>query len=128
MAKYDKYSARSRMPERPWKIHPIWRGIGCLMMIIIPIVAYAGAVILVNMNAEKGWLPAPKDLMQPVTIPVFGSVDNFYAVLIVTFLLAIIGFGLVTIVYSIIYSALGPPRLGPLDAPPVRTSPSKKKY
>ena len=128
MAKYDKYSSQSRMPERPWKIHPIWRGIGCLLMLLLPVVAYAGAVILVNMNAEKGWLPAPRELTQTVTLPLVGPVDNFYSVLIMTFLLAIIGFGLVTIIYSIIYSAVGPPRLGPLDAPPVRTSPSTKKY
>jgi hypothetical protein len=128
MGKYDKYSSRSRMPERPWKIHPIWRGIGCLLMLLLPVVAYAGAVMLVNMNAEKRWLPTPRELTQTVTLPLLGPVDNFYSVLIMTFLLAIIGFGLVTIMYSIIYSAVGPPRLGPLDAPPVRTSPSKKKY
>jgi len=128
MGKYDKYSSRSRMPERPWKIHPIWRGIGCLLILIIPVMAYAGAVVLVNMNSEKGWLPTPRELTQTVTLPVFGPVDNFYSVLIMTFLLAIIGFGLVTIIYSIIYSAVGPSYLGPLDAPPVRTSPSKKKY
>ena len=128
MAKYDKYSAQSRAPERPWKIHPIWRGIGCLLMLIIPVIAYAGAVVLVRMNEEKGWLPAPVEFMKPVTLPVVGSVDNFYSVAAMTILLTIIGFGLVTIIYSMIYSAVGPSRLGPLDAPPVRTSPSKRKY
>ncbi len=128
MSKYDKYSSRSRMPARPWKIHPIWRGIGCLLMLIIPFMAYAGAVILVRMNAENKWLPTPRELTQAVTLPIVGSVDNFYAVAAMTVLLTIIGFGLVTIIYSIVYSALGPPRLGPLDAPPIRTSPSKRKY
>ena len=127
MAKYEKYSARSRMSGRPWKIHPIWRGIGCLMLIVIPIMAYAGAVMLVQANAEQGWLPMPRDLLQTVTLPVLGNFKQFYAIAIVWVLLMIIGFGVITLVYSIIYSALGPPRLGPLDAPPVRTSPAKKK-
>jgi hypothetical protein len=128
MAKYDKYNQGSRMQERPWKIHPIWRGIGCLMMILIPIMSYAGAVILVQANAEQGWLPMPRELIQTVTLPLLGEMEQFYAVLIVTVLLMIIGFGVVTILYSLIYSAVGPPRLGPLDAPPVRRSPPKKKY
>ena len=128
MSKYDKYNQGSRMQERPWKIHPIWRGIGCLMMIVIPIMAYAGAVVLVQQNAEQRWLPMPKELTQTVSIPFFGNVENFIAVVIVTALLMIVGFGVVTILYSLIYSAVGPPRLGPLDAPPVRRSPPKKKY
>jgi hypothetical protein len=128
MAKYDKYSAQSRMTERPWKIHPIWQGIGCLMLILIPIMSYAGAVLLVQANAEQGWLPMPRELSQSVVIPLLGSVKSFYAVAIMTVLLMIIGFGVITILYSIIYSMVGPPRLGPLDAPPVRRSPSKKKY
>ncbi len=128
MPKYDKYSTRARLEERPWKIHPIWRGIGCLMMVIIPVLAYAGSVILVQMNSKQKWLPMPRELMQTVELPVIGGVENFYAVLILTVLLVIIGFGLLTIIYSLIYSAVGPPRLGPLDAPPVRESPKKRKY
>ena len=128
MSKYDKFNKGSRMQERPWKIHPIWRGIGCLMMILIPIMAYAGAVVLVQANLEQGWLPMPRELIQTVALPLLGEVKQFYAVVIVTALLMIIGFGVVTILYSLIYSAVGPPRLGPLDAPPVRRSPNKKKY
>lgn len=128
MSKYDKFNQGSRMQERPWKIHPIWRGIGCLMMLLIPIMSYAGAVVLVQANLEQGWLPMPGELLQTVTIPFVGDVEQFFAVVIVTVLLMIIGFGVVTILYSLIYSAVGPPRLGPLDAPPVRNSPKKKKY
>lgn len=128
MSKYDKFNQGSRMQERPWKIHPIWRGIGCLMMLLIPIMSYAGAVVLVQANLEQGWLPMPRELLQTVAIPFVGDVEQFFAVVIVTVLLMIIGFGAVTILYSLIYSAVGPPRLGPLDAPPVRNSPKKKKY
>lgn len=127
MSKYMKYNDRSRMAERPWKIHPIWRGIGCLLMLMIPVMAYAGAVVLVRENSQNKWLPMPAELMQTVNIPYLGDVKAFFAVLIVTVLLMIIGFGVVTILYSLIYSAFGPPRLGPLDAPPVRTSPARRK-
>lgn len=127
MAKYDKYNMRSRMAERPWKIHPIWRGIGCLLLILIPIMAYAGAVILVQANAEQHWLPMPRELTQTVELPILGGFKQFYAIAIVTVLLIIIGYGLITFIYSLLYSAVGPPQLGPLDAPPIRRSPPKRQ-
>lgn len=128
MPKYDKFSDQSRLKGRPWKIHPIWRGIGCILMIIIPVLAYAGAVLLIQANEKQHWLPMPRELTQPVTLPLIGTINEFYILLIVTVLLMIIGFGVLTILYSLIYSTMGPPRLGPLDAEPVRTSPKKRTY
>jgi hypothetical protein len=127
MTKYDKFSPQSRMAGRPWKIHPIWRGIGCLMMILIPIISYAGAVLLVQENITRRWVPVPVSLAQAVQIPLIGSVSYLYANLIVTALLAIIGFGILTIGYSVLYSSLGPPRYGPMDAPPERRRAKKSR-
>lgn len=118
MAKYDKFNPRSRMPERRWKIHPIWRGIGCLMGILIPVMAYAGAVLLVQENAKQGWLPMPAELLQTVTIPYVGSFPNLLAYLLVAVVLSVLGFGIFIIVYSFVYRVAGPPQYGPLDAPP----------
>ncbi len=118
MGKYDKYNPRSRARERPWTIHPVWRGIGCIMVILIPIMAYAGSVLLVQMNLEKRWLPAPAQLMQTVSIPYLGSFPGLYANLLVTVLLSLVGFSVLTAIYSIVYRMFGPPQYGPLDAPP----------
>jgi hypothetical protein len=118
MAKYQKYNPRDRARERPWKVHPIWRGIGCLMMIIIPIMAYAGAVVLVQMNLEQGWLPSPAELMQTVTIPYVGSFPHLFAHLLVTLLLSLVGFSVLTALYSLMYRMVGPSQYGPQDAPP----------
>lgn len=127
MAKYQKYNPRDRAAPRPWKIHPIWRGIGCLMMIIIPIMAWAGATLLVEENSQRGWLPMPAQLAQTVTLPGLGAIPFFYANLIVTAALALVGFGLLTVIYSLIFSTLGPPRYGPLDAPPEPRRPRKRR-
>lgn len=127
MSKYDKFNARSRAPERPWKIHPIWRGIGCLMMFLIPLMSYAGAVLLVQANAANGWLPTPRDLARTITLPGIGGVPFLFANLLVTALLMLIGFGVLTIFYSIIYRMMGPPRYGPLDAPPEQYRPRRRR-
>jgi len=126
MAKYQKYNPRDRAAPRPWSIHPVWRGIGCLMMVIIPIMAWAAATLLVQENAKRGWLPMPAQLVQTVNLPLIGAAPFFFANLLTAVILALIGFGLFTIIYSMIFSALGPPRYGPLDAPPDHRRPRKR--
>ena len=127
MGKYDKYSAQSRMSDKPWEIHPIWRGIGCLMMVIIPIMAYAGAALLVRLNQDNNWVPMPPQLAQTITLPMIGDIPNLIAILLVTVLLMLVGFGLLTILYSFVYNIVGPPRYGPLDAPPPRRRPRRRR-
>lgn len=121
MGKYGKLSRQVPPPQRPWTIHPIWRGIGCLIVLIGPFVAFAAAHVLLEMNLERGWYPVPPEFAAPLTLPELGYVINhFYGNLLVAAVLLLIGFAVIMIVYSIFYSILGPPRYGPLDAPPIR--------
>lgn len=127
MGKYDKYNPQSHMAETPWKIHPVWRGIGCLMILIIPALAFAGAILVVQANADQKWVPIPAELSQGLTLPLFGTVESILAVVIVAVLLALIGFGVMTIIYSLVYSLIGPPRYGPQDAPPIHNKPNNRR-
>lgn len=127
MGKYDKYSLQSRAAESPWKIHPIWRGIGCVMMVLIPFIAYAGAALLVQANQESGWFPVSRELGQAVEIPYLGSVDDLYLTLMITLVLSLVGYALITVVYILVMNILGPPRYGEMDAPPVRRSERRRR-
>jgi hypothetical protein len=119
MGRNFQHDQNSRGMPRDNKVHPIWQGIGCLMLIAIPILSYAGAVLLVEENMTRHWLPAPSELLQTVFIPVAGvSVPHLYANLLVAFLLALLGFTILTMAYGALYSAIGPSRYGPLDAHP----------
>jgi hypothetical protein len=127
MAKYRKYDRGPGVKKAPWEIHPIWRGIGCILMLIIPVMAYAGAVMLVEANFTQRWVPVPADLARTISIPMIGAVPNLYANLIVTAILALFGYGIMTIVFSLFYGMVGPPRYGPLDSPPVRERPRRRR-
>ena len=120
MTRYDNYNPRARMPKRPYSVHPIWRGIGCFMMILIPVLAYAAAVLLVEENSRQCWLPMPRQLAQTIAIPMLGNVPHLLANLVVALALSLVGFGVFTALYSLFFSLVGPSRFGPLDAPPVR--------
>ena len=132
MGKYGNYEF-SR-PDKPWKVHPIWRGIGCLFMIIIPVVSYAGAALLVRENIEQGMFQVPVELAGVVNFaPVYeflpflqsfltGLGPIYYLDILLTGALMIVGFGAISVVYSFVYRAVGPSRYGPYDSPPIRKS------
>jgi hypothetical protein len=117
--------------DRPWKIHPIWRGIGCVWLILLPIMAYAAASLFVREILFKNQLPTlaryiPAEFYTQVYIPTvqIGSfyIDlNFlhrwlpgqplyYSDVLFTLTFIFLGFGIGSIVYAILYRLFGPPK------------------
>lgn len=137
MSKYSKY----QKPEykRPLGMHPLWRGIGCLMAIIFPIVSYFGAIEFIRIGLGKGW-PIPQSLLGLVQFPDWvwkyrilinllspiASFPNFYAVLVFTLVFVILLSGIFSLLYSIIYRIVAPPILSDVDAPPIKGRRIKK--
>ncbi len=68
MSKYSSKFSRPPLP-RDRGVHPLMRGIGCIMMIIVPILAYGSAVLLVNYGASHGWPIPPNWLGTPMFHP-----------------------------------------------------------
>jgi hypothetical protein len=117
MSKYTPtFVPRSRSIVRFREAHPVWRGIGCFLLILVPVLSFAGAKLLVQANFKQRWIDIPRELMGSFLVPVVGRV--YFADLAVTIILIVIGFGILTVVYALIYRMFGPPRHGPLDSPP----------
>ena len=121
MGNYQHYQAPKRKSD-PWSVHPIWRGIGCFMMLLIPIMSYAAAELLVEQNRSTGWVVVPVELARTVTVPLLGDLPHFYETLAVTILLMVLGFGALTVIFAVFWGAVGPSRYGPMDARPIRRS------
>ena len=121
MGKYTRLSRQSSPRRKPWQVHPIWRGIGCILVLIGPIMAYAAATFIVDWNVASGWYAMPVELTRPVTLPYLGLTPNhFYGNLMVTGLLLLLGFALIMVIYALVYALVGPSRFGPMDARPIR--------
>ncbi len=136
-----KYSGSSRkvVKAKPEGEHPIWRGIGCIMMLIIPVISIAAGVETVNYGLANGWT-IPYQLLGTPELPeffykssglmtIFGpltTLQNFYAHAALSFIYMVTLGGVISVLYAIVYRAIGPSRYGPTDAPPpkIRT----KKY
>jgi len=125
MGRYRSYT-RQEVKERPWEVHPIWRGLGCILIILIPIMSYAAAVVVVHENLVNKWVDLPPELTGFLVIPYLG-VRVFFAEIAATLLFMFIGYGILVLIYSIMYRIVGPPRYGPLDSPPIRRQSTRRK-
>ena len=139
MGKYRTHS-RQAPKRRSYGVHPVMRGIGCIMMIVVPILAYGIALLLVDYGIRQGW-PIPANWLQPITIhpllfrlrgltPVWNFLlvqDNLIAVVVFTIAIIVVIGGLMSIIFGYLYSLFGPPRYGPQDAPPIRVKVKRYK-
>jgi hypothetical protein len=133
MGKYSSYSRQKPTKPRNVGVHPVMRGIGCIMIVVVPILAYGFAMILVNYGATRGW-PIPSEWYGTPSIPAVLSrlqglqpiiqflktQTNLEANLVFAFGLIILIGGLMSMLYGYIYTLFGPSKYGPMDAPPIR--------
>ena len=129
MGRFDSSRRPAAYNEAP-EFHPIWRGVGFAMMVLIPIISYAASTILFNLNLENNWVAVPRDLLIPArewVIQGFGRVllriglDPYLLIKII--MAVIIGFVIYAIFLVVTFVSnrfFGAPRYGPMDAPPIR--------
>lgn len=122
MTKYINPNAKERSEEP----HPVWRGIGMILMIGIPILSYAIADQLMNYLARNGIVISEQLLAPPEVVPILGEVYNWPALLVFTILIALVLFGLFAIVNAMVYSTSSNSTLRTLESPPKRLRKKRK--
>ena len=137
-----KYSSHARQAPRPKRgvVHPVMRGIGCIMIVVVPILAYGLSVLLVNYGISQGW-PIPPGWLGTATFhPLLWRLSGVAAVLrflqtqpnlianvVFAIALTVVIGGVMSVIYGYIYTIFGPPRYGPTDAPPPRVKAKRYK-
>jgi len=94
------------------EVHPVWRGIGCIMMILIPGIGWASARLLLREGPKFGF----NDFILTGWISTSGY-PLLYVEIGMTIFLSLVLYLLFMFVSFIINQAMGPPRYGSLDAP-----------
>ena len=64
MGKYEQYNTRPKTPPRKREVHAIWRGIGFVLIVMIPFMSYIGALISVGRKCQERmvWNPGGFDI------------------------------------------------------------------
>jgi hypothetical protein len=132
MGKYSSVNRKASTP-RVREVHPVMRGIGCIMMVIVPVISYGLSVMLVNIGIGRGWPIPPSWLGTPTFPPLLMRLSgpayvisllqtqtNLYANVIFAVAVAVVIGGVMSMIYGYIYTIFGPPQYGPLDEPPIR--------
>ncbi len=128
---YNKF--QRKRPEARYKIHPAWTGIGCLMILIVPIMSWAASVELIKLAKALRW-PAMYQLSGYVRLPeVFytlpyisilanyiSSIPDFPALALFFMIILLVLSGILSFVYAMVYRIIGPPRYTSEDAPAPR--------
>jgi len=139
-SKYSTYDAQK--PPAP-KIHPVWRGLGFVMIVLAPIMSWAGAEvtnqILRGIDDKyvksffyglSGSLPVPGWLnFIPLVANAWRAVATYEDIKskLVLFFLWLVAFsGVLSVLYAMMYRLIGPPRYGPQDIPAPRVR--SKRY
>jgi hypothetical protein len=138
MGKYKSSAVKKERPpsEGP---HVIWRGIGCLSILIIPAISIAAGIETVKYALANGWV-VPYELLGYITLPeifrrstglwaIFGPltrINHLYAYIVASIIYMVAIGGVTSVIYAIAYRFIGPPRYGPLDIPPPKVK--TKKY
>lgn len=133
MSKYESYTRRRQTPKRS-QPHPIWRGIGLIMMVLIPILGYFGMVVLMAENAVYGWVRIPSSVfMKPddwlyKLFQLIGwRIDPLLYVKIVVFVaLIFLMYAVFMVVTFVIYRMFGPSRYAGFDLPPIDKRPRRR--
>jgi hypothetical protein len=135
MGKYVRY--HSKTPGKK-PMHPVWRGIGCLLIVFVPLLSLWLMTVFVPKIVATGRLPY--QLVGPVHFPTWmlrlrfldgitgfiGSLDNLWIGIITFLVILLILTAIVSISYALIYGAIGPARYTEQDAPPAKYK--TKKY
>ena len=118
----------------------IWRAIGCFMIVFVPVLSFALASWTLQAAVDNKW-PIPYQLVGfPVLPPALLKVytlaplwdflqaqPNLYGVVALTILYIVVIGAVVSFGYALVYRFTGPPRYGPLDAPPPRVTAKRYK-
>lgn len=107
---------QNEYPPKPSRLpmHPIWRGIGLIMMVVLPAGSYLLANMLIERKSLYSWVVIPTDLIlnkfpkDPLIL-----VRLLYAAIILIIIASILAF--VTFLTARLF---GPPRYDPYDVPP----------
>lgn len=124
------YSSSSSLEERERsrQPHPVWRGIGFMMLVIGPIVAFALSDLLVQFARTRN-IAMPLELQtEPINIPIYGPVTDLYAVLVLTGAITLIIFAMFAIINAAVYQASGKSTYQAFESEPKRFKKKRKVY
>ena len=103
------------------EIKPIWRGIGCILILVFSVGGYFLGAWILQQNDNYGWFSLPDVLVSIPGLPWLPS--GFLMNILVAIVVMIVGFGILNIAYAILF----PIQPGKYDHPPLKPTGRKDR-
>jgi hypothetical protein len=116
-----RFAQHDREREAKRRVNPIWRGIGCVLLVALAVAGYLAAGWFLRENAAQGWVYLPQQLTDIPYLTFLPSGIVLQLVIAAVFML--LGYGMLAFVYAIAF----PIKPGETDAPPLKRTDSLKR-
>jgi len=116
-----RFAQHEREREAKRRMNPIWRGVGCVLLVALAVAGYLAAGWFLRENAAQGWMYLPPELINIPYLTFLPSGIVLQLFIAVVFML--FGYGVLAFVYAIAF----PIKPGETDAPPLKRDDSLKR-
>ena len=110
--------------------NPIWRGVGCIIMIVVPLITFGLTLLAVPPVAATGLVPL--QLLENLNFPVWvfrtpglsdiaiflRGINALGLGIMLFFIILLLLSGISSVIYTSVLQVIGPPRYSEKDAPP----------
>jgi hypothetical protein len=134
-----RYSLFHNPARKKPEANPLWRGVGCIIMVALPLITFGLTILSMPKLLATGLVPY--QLLGRVNFPVWvyrtpflssvaffiRSINNLWLGLIVFVIILVIITGISSLIYVAVLQVIGPPRYTELDAPPTGYKPKVYK-
>jgi hypothetical protein len=105
------------------QVQPIWRGVGCIMVVALSIVGYFFASWFLQANAANNWIYIPTVLLYPPYTFLSFLNGGVIVKLIVAVFFLLFSYAIINFAFAILF----PIQPGELDAPPLKRGRKRKR-
>jgi len=96
------------------RLNPLWRAVGCVVIIALSVGGYLFAEWFLNQNAINRWIPIPAELVNPSFAP------GLPAGILIKGIFALMFMFISYAILSVLYAVLFPIEPGEYDHPPLK--------
>ncbi len=103
-----------RERQRAKTMNPVWRGVGCILILVMAGVGWVLSGIFLEANAVNRWIPIPRQLYNPAQLPFLA--DGLLIKIVVAFFSLLFAYAILNFIYAIFF----PIQPGEYDLPTPR--------
>jgi hypothetical protein len=115
-----RYRAREKEREKAKRLNPMWRAIGCVVILALAGGGYLFAEWFLNQNAANHWIPIPAEFIRLSFAP--SLPDGIVIKLMFAIIFMIIAYGVLSVIYAILFPIVP----GETDHPPLKPRPRRR--